>query len=704
MFKEIITNIQNKSISNGTRAPRPRWLLPAVVLLSVAVLSGSAILMTNATVQTYSLWSNATTPRTINQYDPHAVELGLKFQTKITGQVTGLKFYKSKQNTGTHIGNLWDKRGKKLASVTFKNETKSGWQTASFDTPVTIAADTTYIVSYFAPEGHFSIDSRYFAKTSHVSGPLTALKSGTDGANGVYSYGFRSSFPSDDSNKDNYWVDVLFKAESGVSAPVPTSTSLKAIDSANSVTDPTWFTKAYAAGFRLYVMHTTNWGTCDISPQAQPQLKMALDAGLKIAAYTRDPNCWKNGILAAGPYQAKLQFFGLDAEKIPGIVITRDMVNGVKSLGVRPVIYTGSHMWPALQTTTASDFTDVPLWDTDTTSFDYGTWTANYLAPTPVAYGGWNTKANMRVGVQQEFEYLLNGVNVDLNSFDASFLSDTPTKPIQPTPTPTSTPTSPTPSAPQSTTGRSYPLHTNINSTTYWVGEQFQATADGSQVCSAYDSQWQYSFFHVKTGTNTASGCQGAPTGGCDALLKTPGAKCDDINSVASLRTPANGYFPTGLPQIYESPFYLDLPYDDYNQSNTTDTTGYATRCQDVPWANDPGFAGNCTNQAFSYMKNRFVKIMANGKTCYGQIEDAGPADDGHGNGNYADAAYVFGTNDARPYNKSYNSAGMDVSPALGACLGGTFNTDLTVNWQFVDNVDVPAGPWKTIVTTTKPN
>ncbi len=254
-------------------------------------------------------------------------------------------------------------------------------------------------------------------------------------------------------------------------------------------------------------------------------------------------------------------------------------------------------------------------------------------------------------------------------------------------------------------TGRTYPLHTNINATTFWVGEQFQATSDGSQVCSAYDSEWQYSFFHLRTGTNTAQGCKGAPTGGCDAKLSNASGKCDDTNSIASLRTPANNYTaPAGSPTIYESPFYLDLPYDDYNQSDSTDTTGYSRRCTDIPWANDAGFAGHCTDQSFSYMKNRFVKVMANGQTCYGQIEDAGPADDGNGNGNYADYPYVFGVNDARPYNTSYNSAGMDISPALGACLLGSFNNDLKVSWQFVDNVDVPAGPWKTIVTTTPPN
>jgi len=100
---------------------------------------------------------------------------------------------------------------------------------------------------------------------------------------------------------------------------------------------------------------------------------------------------------------------------------------------------------------------------------------------------------------------------------------------------------------PAASTGRSYPLHTNINATTFWVGEQFQSTADGSQVCSAYDAQWQYSFFHLNTGLNTADGCKGAPVGGCDAAKRDTNGACDDANSIASLRNPTNGYFPPRL-------------------------------------------------------------------------------------------------------------------------------------------------------------
>jgi hypothetical protein len=204
-------------------------------------------------------------------------------------------------------------------------------------------------------------------------------------------------------------------------SPVTPNPSVKVLDSANTINDPAWFTKAYAAGFRLYVMHSTAWGTCKPWYNTQAQLGMALAAGLKIAVYTRDPTCYQGGIDAAGPYQSQLQFFALDVET-GGPVVTRAMVDDVKRNNVRPVIYTGSGMWPQM-TNNSTAFADVPLWDTNARrSVNYNRWIADYLSPTPVAYGGWNTPTTMRVGVQQKFNQSLNGVVIDLNSFDATFL------------------------------------------------------------------------------------------------------------------------------------------------------------------------------------------------------------------------------------------------------------------------------------------
>ena len=48
------------------------------------------------------------------------------------GIITGLRYYKSAQDTGTHTGSLWTSTGTLLAHATFTNESASGWQTVHF--------------------------------------------------------------------------------------------------------------------------------------------------------------------------------------------------------------------------------------------------------------------------------------------------------------------------------------------------------------------------------------------------------------------------------------------------------------------------------------------------------------------------------------------------------------------------------------------
>ena len=64
-------------------------------------------------------------------------------------------------NTGTHIGSLWDSSGNLLGQVTFTNESAAGWQQANFSTPIAVNANTTYVASYFAPNGGYAIRSRH---------------------------------------------------------------------------------------------------------------------------------------------------------------------------------------------------------------------------------------------------------------------------------------------------------------------------------------------------------------------------------------------------------------------------------------------------------------------------------------------------------------------------------------------------------------
>jgi Domain of unknown function (DUF4082) len=52
----------------------------------------------------------------------------MKFRSDVAGNITGIRFCEASTNTGTHVGNLWSSSGALLTTVTFPNETASGWQ------------------------------------------------------------------------------------------------------------------------------------------------------------------------------------------------------------------------------------------------------------------------------------------------------------------------------------------------------------------------------------------------------------------------------------------------------------------------------------------------------------------------------------------------------------------------------------------------
>ena len=157
-----------------------------------------------------------TTPWSLDEGDPSPVEVGVRFKADMDGTITGVRFYKSTANTGSHVGNLWTNSGTLLATGTFSGESATGWQQLNFTTPVDITAGTTYVASYYAPRGHYSVSSEYYYTPSPVGGnsldspPLHAINANRGGANGVYSYSGSSTFPSSTFDGENYAVDVVF--------------------------------------------------------------------------------------------------------------------------------------------------------------------------------------------------------------------------------------------------------------------------------------------------------------------------------------------------------------------------------------------------------------------------------------------------------------------------------------------------------------
>ena len=173
-----------------------------------------------------SVWSNSTTPAIPSEPDTDSVELGVRFRTDQDGYITGIRFYKGIGNTGTHVGNLWTSTGQLLGSATFTNETTTGWQQVNFATPVAVTANTVYIASYFAPSGHYAADGFYFENSGVDNGPIHLLKDGVSGDNGVYAYSASSTFPNSTTQSTNYWVDMVFSANTGLTVTSTSPTNL----------------------------------------------------------------------------------------------------------------------------------------------------------------------------------------------------------------------------------------------------------------------------------------------------------------------------------------------------------------------------------------------------------------------------------------------------------------------------------------------
>ncbi|AXH96395.1 DUF4082 domain-containing protein [Ornithinimicrobium avium] len=162
-----------------------------------------------------TLWDTGAVPAHKAENDASAVEVGVRFTSSRAGELTGLRFYKGPGNDGPHLGRLWSETGTLLATLTFTQESRSGWQQASFSAPVPIEPGTTYVASYHAPSGHYAATGGGLW-TPRTSGPLTAPASVPQAGNGLFAYG-PGGFPTHTWGGANYWVDVIFNDSAGPS-------------------------------------------------------------------------------------------------------------------------------------------------------------------------------------------------------------------------------------------------------------------------------------------------------------------------------------------------------------------------------------------------------------------------------------------------------------------------------------------------------
>ncbi len=157
-----------------------------------------------------SLLPSLATPAVSDSGDTSPVTLGLSFRPSQDGFLSGLRIYRDQANSGANTGILYSSAGVALATLTFP-AAGPGWQSASFDSPVTVNGGTTYVASAFMPNGRYSYTSNFFASPV-INDPLT-------GTAGLFTYGPNASFPTSSYNNGYYFVDVAFSPATVPNSP-----------------------------------------------------------------------------------------------------------------------------------------------------------------------------------------------------------------------------------------------------------------------------------------------------------------------------------------------------------------------------------------------------------------------------------------------------------------------------------------------------
>lgn len=191
-----------------------------------------------------------------------------------------------------------------------------------------------------------------------------------------------------------------------------------------------------------------------------------------------------------------------------------------------------------------------------------------------------------------------------------------------------------------------YPWKTYVTCTIFWVGETPTERNPTPNHKSSWDQEWATNF------------------GGFD-----------DPNPASRIANHASGDFrpKAFLPKL--NPFYVALPYND--------VAGWGRHKPEaarvIPW-----FARMNPEPGKTVCKGRWVQIYRGGRSCYAQWEDCGPwvTDDWE---------FVFGNKP--PKTTENGAAGIDLSPSIRDYL--SLKSGDKVHWRFVEDAQVPYGPWK---------
>ena len=187
--------------------------------VSDGVASSSATVNMNvAPPETAESLFSTSTRRKATASDSGSVELGVKFTSRPKAAITGMRYYKGLQDTGTHVGSLWTSTGTLLAQATFTNESPSGWQTVHFAQPVTVSAGATYVASYHS-NGYYAVTPGIFLDQPYQRLADGAVERGERRKRRVRLW-HEQSISDEQLRCPNYWVDVLLRAGAQMWRPV----------------------------------------------------------------------------------------------------------------------------------------------------------------------------------------------------------------------------------------------------------------------------------------------------------------------------------------------------------------------------------------------------------------------------------------------------------------------------------------------------
>lgn len=191
-----------------------------------------------------------------------------------------------------------------------------------------------------------------------------------------------------------------------------------------------------------------------------------------------------------------------------------------------------------------------------------------------------------------------------------------------------------------------YPWRMSVTATVFWIGETPTERNPVPNTKSSWDQTWVSNF------------------GGFDD--PDPSARIADLRS--------GEFRPKNFtPKL--NPFYIALPYNDVQCAGAHRPE--AARV--IPW-----FSRLAPEPGKTVCKGRWLQIFFGGKSCYAQWEDVGPW-------TTDDWEYVFGNKP--PRNRENKAAGIDVSPSIRDYL--SLVSGQQVHWRFVEDSQVPYGPWK---------